>query len=745
MSENWSLVQSPFESETAKAYEGLFTLGSGYLHVRGSLAEHLSDAPQNRTYIRKPANVTSEVFGNTKAKWGTYVPGVFGPNLLLGAEMINLPFFLGLTPTVAGEKLDVEQSRVDDYRCELRLDTATLVRTLRWQARCGSVLRLKFERFVSGPRQHLCCQRLTIEAETAAEASIKAAIDADVRTNGQDHFESVELEPAGNAGIACRVTTDGGDTVCVESRIVGPPGETHLEAGERTAALLTNINLAAGETVVIEKRSAVTTSRDLEPTSPAAELGQTAAMTFDTLHEEHAAWWRKRWERCDITIEGDEESQRAIRASLYHLLRVHVPDDPRVAIDAKGYAGEAYWGRFFWDTELYLLPFYLYTDPERARTLVDFRVQSLDGARENARHYGYSGARYAWESDSSGKECCPNWQYADHEVHITADVVYGLLHYATATGNDSYLRGPAARVLVETARYWLERVDRRPGEKHLSLLGVMGPDEYTPLASNNAYTNRIVSFALAAAAQYGAAGGATSEECAAFEEAARSLPILRSPDGELVLQCEEFETLADPRFDELWQDQTKPFAGQVAQERLYRTKCPKQADVLMLMMLFPEEFSDAEVRRAWDYYLSYTTHDSSLSAGIHAIVALRLGLENEAWRFWQSSSVCDLNVQHGGAAEGVHIAGAAANWLVIIQGFAGMRTALQAEQLTLTPRLPQRWSRLAFPITWKGSPLHVDVNPRTATVTNRGNTAVTVSVWDEMRAIEAGQSAVWTV
>ncbi len=745
MSSTWSITESRFDAATAKAWEGLFTLGSGYLHVRGSLEEHLSDAPQNAAALRMPANVTSEVFDDTKAKWGTYIPGVFGSHPFLNSEMINLPFFLGLVPGVAGERLDVERGRIKEYLRELRMDTATLSRSMLWSTVSGVAVRVKFERFVSAARPSLCVQRMTLLVESEADVEIDAQLDADVRTNGYDHFESVSFDAVGPGAMGCRVVTDQGDHVDMVTRMTAPGISWRFSSGGRTASLNATTRLASSEPLVIEKRTAVRTTRDLVPTEAKAVLQDAACMTYDELHAEHAEAWSRRWSRCDVEIEGDEEAQRAMRVSLFHLLRAHVPADNRVAIDAKGYAGEAYWGRFFWDTEMYMLPFYVHTDPDRAKTLADFRVQSLPGAMANARRYGYPGARYAWESDADGNECCPNWQYADHEVHVTADVVYGLVYYARANASDDYLRGPAARVLVETARYWLGRVDPGPGEGDVSLLGVMGPDEYTPICDNNCYTNRLVRFALAAAAEYGDHGGADASERAEFRRVSDRLPLPRHEDGLLVWQCDAFAALADPRFEELWKDRTRSFAAQVSQERLYRSKCLKQADVLMMMMLFPGEFTDREVQRAWTYYQPYTTHDSSLSAGIHAIVALRLGLDDEAWRFWESAKSIDLDVKHGGAAEGIHIAGAAANWMVAVLGFGGMKTAMQSETLTLHPRLPKCWSRLAFPIVWHRCPVHVEILPGSVRVLNQGSESLRVQVHDEERSIAPDEQSTWEV
>ena len=471
-------------------------------------------------------------------------------------------------------------------------------------------------------------------------------------------------------------------------------------------------------------------------------LAAAAGLSYDRLPEEHVGAWAGRWARSDVRIDGDDQSQLAMRAAIHHLLRAHVPGDSRVAIDAKGYAGEGYFGRFFWDTEMCLLPFYLYTAPEAARTLVDFRLNTLDGARRKAAAGGYPGAQYAWESDVSGRECCPNWQYGDHEVHVTADVAYGLAHYARAAGGPEYLHGPAAGVLVETARYWLARCDRRPGESRSSLLGVMGPDEYTPISDNNCWTNRMVSLALGLAAETGAHGGASEAERRDFARVAGELPVLRRPDG-LVLQCEGFDRLADPRFAELWRDRSRPFAAQVPQERIYRSRCLKQADVLMTMAVFPDDFSDAEVARAWEYYLPLTTHDSSLSPAAHALVAAQLGRREEAWDFWRRGSALDLDAAGGGAAEGLHIAAAGGAWQMAVLGFAGMRTAMQSERPTFRPCLPAAWKRLAFPLVWKGCPLEVEVAPGSVRVANRGPRELEVEVAGRVQSVAAGAEAVF--
>lgn len=724
----WSVVEHDFDITTAKGQEGLFTLGSGYLHVRGSLEEHLHGAPQNVTYLRKPANVTAERFPEMKVKWGTFVPGIYGVHPLMGKEMANLPSFLSLVPSVAGEDLDVEASTISDYERALNLRDATLTRRLRWQTQAGARIDVLFERFVSAARPHLCVQRLTLTADRDVDVDLRGGIDTDVRTSGYDHFAAVSFGWPHADHIACRVTLDSGDRVHLRSALTAPEARWQYRTTERAAHLQTTLSLSAHRPLTVEKRTAVTTSFDRVPLELAVLVSED--VTYDELYAEHAAIWESRWQRADVEIDGDDDSQLGLRLGLYHLLRAH-PQDARLAIDPKAYAGDAYRGLYFWDTEMYMLPFFLYTDPVRARDLLDFRIGTLDGARANARAYGYPGARYPWEGDAQGDDHCPAWQYRDHEIHVTADIVYGLAHYARATGNLAYLYENARELLLETAEYWLARIDWRSGDDTPNLLGVMGPDEYSPITDNNAYTNRLARLAL----DYAAEVDLDEARRATLRRVAAGLPIFRR--GDVVLQYEHFESLADLDFDAVWHDRSRPIAAQVAQERLYRSKALKQADVLLLMMLFPGEFTDAEVRAAWDYYLPYTTHDSSLSPGVHAIIAARLGLDEQARRFWRQSVHID---DDNGAAEGIHIAAHGVNWQIAVTGFGGLHTAMSSDVLTFTPALPSNWTRLAFPLIWHGQPVYVTVQPGRLTVRNDSDRPLDVVVSGVAYSVPPGQS-----
>jgi kojibiose phosphorylase len=450
-----------------------------------------------------------------------------------------------------------------------------------------------------------------------------------------------------------------------------------------------------GASLALAKQTGIATSRDPEP-EPAAVASLTAraaaASDWEDLLAAHSAVWEKAWAKADVRMEGAPEIQKGLRLAVYHLLRCAPAVPGMTQVCPKGFAGEAYYGRYFWDTEIYLLPFYIYTDPAAARGLLMYRYNTLDGARANARAYGCRGAKFAWQSGSDGTEQCSMWEYADNELHVTADVAYGVTHYWRATGDFEFLRDHGLELLLETARYWRDRVDvDAAGVPHL--INVMGPDEYSPMTRDNAFTNAMVRLNCGQAVQmarlvedrdpdaYAAVAsaiGLQADELEAFEQVALALPIPYDAGRKLVLQSVDFEDYADIDIEALWADRTRPFAFCVTQEKIYRSKCLKQADVIALMTLLPAEFSDEEVSAAYRYYRSLTVHDSSLSPAVHSLAAARLGDAEEVARYLDLALHVDFDPDGGGAAEGVHIANCAALWQLFAAGLSAHPLALGA-------------------------------------------------------------------
>ncbi|WNS44047.1 glycosyl hydrolase family 65 protein [Paenibacillus sp. MMS20-IR301] len=733
MNENnlWCLKEDGYQASLHKHYEGLFTQGNGYMHIRGSFEEGCSDAPQDEEYLRFPDNVTLEKPRHLKSKQGTYIPGIVAQHPLLKEEIVNLPYILGFEFQAAGGRLDMDRSRISGYSRWLDLRDGSLHRSFIWETAEGMQLKCTFGRYLSMADTHLCIQEVQLEVLAGGgRLEVAAALRADVRTNGMNHFAQIIPAAQAEGSLSLETLTAGGNQIIMLSALEASRAVVwHEENTPERAALRGEFVLAAGDRLTLSKLTAVTTDRDMEEggagSRAQAQLKLARELGREQLYERHAAGWKRKWQAADMVIKGDDHAQLSVRASLYHLIRANAEQDARVAICAKGYAGEAYFGRYFWDTEINLLPFFLHTNPQAARNLVLFRYHTLDGARRNAQQYGYRGARYAWESSLGGEEQCANWQYADHEVHITADVVYALYHYVRATGDEEFLGQYGIDILVETARYWCDRVDWNK-EGFCELLGVMGPDEYLPLTRNNAFTNRMVKFSLEQTAscldslqenqpeRYAAAAerlNIGTEERELFLHTAEKLRLPYDSGTDIVPQSDDFAQYADLDFDRIWTDRSRPFGHFISQERNYRSKALKQADVLELMLLFPQEFSGEQLKAAYEYYEPLTTHDSSLSVAVHGIIASWLDRKETAAAFLQRVMAIDLSAEKKGAAEGIHIANCGGLWQLIVYGFAGLGSAMWTGEIQLAPRLPAGWEELSFPLAWRGERYRITVHP----------------------------------
>ncbi|MCR5255951.1 MAG: glycoside hydrolase family 65 protein [Acetatifactor sp.] len=728
-SEEWTLSEEGFNRSLSKHYEGLFTQGNGYMDLRGSVEEGFMSVDQALEYDRKPANVTLEKHIETPSKWGTYIPGIVGKHPYLETEIINLPYICEVSLCADGEKFDLENSSYEDYRRYLDMRDGCLHRSFVWNTKSGKKVSVTLVRFLSMSNTHILTEEIVLRSLNGeADITVSSGINAGVRTNGFDHFETVKCGAFAEKYTECTVSTNGGNTVTFLGSIAGDHTCFDIEKNDHAVYHVADVKLCEGAQVSLVKTVAAATDRDQDMESDDIRanclkyLERSLKDGIEKEYAEHLAVWQKKWDDSDIILTGSDTAKKAMKAlrmSIYHLNRSVCGNDPRVAICAKGYAGEGYFGRYFWDTEINMLPFFIHTDPKAAKNLLLFRYNTLSGARENAASYGYRGARYPWESSVTGREECACWQYADHEIHVTADIVYAIMHYVNATGDEDFVRDYGIDIMVETARYWMDRMDKDLDGTY-NLLGVMGPDEYLAMTANNAYTNRMVRFALDTTVRYMRKYLAdknvtdrlnfTEAEVAEFENAAENLkrPV-KNKDG-ITLQCDEFESYADLDFDVIWKDRSKCFGTFISQEKNYRSKALKQADVLEMMMLFGNEVSDEELEKNYAYYEPITTHDSSLSAAVHGILSARLGRMDEAEKFLEKVEDIDLKVEKKGAEEGIHIANCGGIWQLFVYGFAGMKSAMWEEEPVTAPHLPEGIDSITFPVIWHGEKKKITVS-----------------------------------
>jgi trehalose/maltose hydrolase-like predicted phosphorylase len=521
----------------------------------------------------------------------------------------------------------------------------------------------------------------------------------------------------------------------------------------------------AGQAAEFDRLVAVTRADKPEddPAPPAiTALARATSRGWRAALAAHEAAWDARWRASEIRIEGDDELQEALRFAVYHLTSTANPEDERVSIGARALTGDAYFGHVFWDTETYLLPFYTATWPQAARALLMYRFHTLPGARAKAAHIGCSGALYAWESADTGMETTPERVVAPDgtiveilsgkmEHHISADVAYAVWQYWHVTGDDDFFLQAGAEIMLETARFWASRaVAEQDGKRHIR--HVVGPDEYHEDVDDNVFTNMMARWNIARAletidilrARWTERAAALleklalgPEELADWRDAiARVVTGLDQPSG-LYEQFAGFHAL-EPLDLAAYADRTVPIDVVIGRERTQRSQVVKQADVVALIALLPEEFPGSMAETNFRHYEPRCAHGSSLSAAMHALVAARLGNAEMALDYMRETASLDLDPDPN-TAGGVRIAALGGLWQAAILGFAGLD--MTAETLTLDPKLPPRWRSLSFRLCWKGRTVSIHIAGKAVETTLLTGEPMNIRVAGTRKHLTSGETA----
>ncbi|GAB2991494.1 glycoside hydrolase family 65 protein [Nocardioides montaniterrae] len=722
--DSWLLEEQGWDPARANYHETVFTVGNGRLGTRGCLEER-----------------------HTGAIPGTFVAGVYDGHDSPVVDLVTAPDWLSTDVYVDGVRLDTQSATVASHHRVLDLRTGVLTRTTELTDAAGRRTRLVTRRLASMADRDLCALQIEVTPlDHDAEIVVLTGIDGHCRNLerlpaypegtrfGYDRkwdkwARSTHLVEQGHgfeAGIGhltMRTIESGVDIgYAVE---VSTPGDAvprrQVQRHEYVGVQLT-FEGRAGEPVVVDKLVAIATSRDPigvpDVRARAMEvLGRHGAGGYQAAAEASAVAWERLWDASDITVVGDDRVTLALRLSVYHLLIAANPDDPTVSIGAKSLSGEGYRGHVFWDTEIMMLPFFLFTQPQTARALLGYRHHTLPGARQVSQENGTGGARFPWESAGTGLEECPmftpdgqnRFYTREEEVHVSADVAFGIVQYAAVTGDDDFLLGDGAEVLFETSRFWVDRCEA-DGDR-LAIRKVMGPDEFHSHVDNNAFTNRLAAWHLEQAvavhdrmrterpeqlAELADRIGLGPDEPARWADAAARITAVPAADAGLIEQFDGyFDRLDVPVTD--WDANDMPRYPEGRNHfNCEETQLLKQPDVVMLMYLFPDAYTPETRRANFDYYEARTLHKSSLSPSIHAIVGLEIGDTEHAERYFGRSAYVDLDDNQGNTEEGIHIASAGGTWQIAVHGFGGFRV-LQGG-LHFDPKLPASWERLRFSV-----------------------------------------------
>ncbi|MDX9954999.1 MAG: glycoside hydrolase family 65 protein [Anaerolineae bacterium] len=714
---NHHVVEEIFDPQALHAKETLFTIGNGYLGTRGAFEE-----------------------GYPGEQAMTLIHGLFDDAPIFHTELANAPNWVHLVVVIGGERFRMERGEVLGYRRELDLATGVLRRTVRWRSPAGHTVELAFERFASLADAHILAVRCHLTSvDYTGPVELRAGLPGFVENTGLLHWEWRDQSRLGMGGVYLELQTRGSRQALGMAMNLQVEGATiTVQDCDWQPTIVAAAEIVPGQTLVADKLVAVYTGRDVPDVRAAASYKlETAVIAgYEVLRAANDAAWATEWESADVTIEGDDEADLALRYSLFQLLIAAPHNDDRVSVPAKALSGWGYRGHVFWDTEIFMLPFFTLARPELARNMLSYRYHTLPGARRKAQASGYEGAMYAWESAATGDETTPRWVpgpeggliriwCGDIELHITSDVAYAVIQYWRATGDDAFMRDYGAEILLDTARFWGSRAEWHAESERYEINDVIGPDEYHDHVNNSAYTNRMAAWNLQTALEVLDWLKDHAPTRAAELEHALDLSLSRLEHWRDVIARmfvpQDPETGLIEQFDGFWglksvnladyEPRTKSLQFLLGIEETQGYQILKQPDVLMLLYLLESEYDTETIKRNWDYYTPRTdlTYGSSLGPGIQAALAARQGDVEAAYAHFLHSARTDLQDVRGNSHEGIHAATAGGVWQAVIFGFGGIR--ITEEGLTAAPRLPQGWTRLRFRLHYHGQPVDFDLRP----------------------------------
>ncbi len=723
--QHWLVEESAFQPEFTRKYESILSQGNGYMGIRASTEEEL---PRGCRYTLVAGTFDFREDKNT-------------------TELPNSADVTALSIAADGKQLSLEGENYAYYRRSLDLQTGLLSRSFLWKPRDEVKISFCTERFVSLADRHVVGQRLVLEAvEGATELTLTSGIRADDR-HGPAHFvdgssrEAEGLlqyrETTHESGIG--FVTTAGIRVWhrhADGRRSLLPMTLHQGAEKILGAW--QVQLQTDEALILEKLSRIATTRDRDvapDTLADDELTRTAALVeggYRTARQATVEAWKNLWDHRDIRITTENETseipdQLALRFAVYHLTCMAPLHDNRMNIGAKGLSGRGYMGHTFWDTEIYMLPYYIWEDPAGARSLLEYRYNCLAAARENALHYGQKGARFPWEAAwITHRETCPEDHFSKLEVHVSADVAYGVYQYYAITGDLDFMLKCGCQLLFETAEFWRSRLDYNEEKDRYEILDVIGPDEFTHHANNNAFTNYLahLNFVLAAqwaeklAGEYPQLHARLAPNTEAWRECAEKLYLPRPDENNILPQDDDFMTL--PEIDlTIYRAGIKKLRKDYPYPTYTRLKVSKQADVMNLFLLREEAFTPEVKRASLDYYEPYCVHESSLSLCAYAMLAADCQEQEKSLELFQKAKAIDLGSNMKSSDEGIHAASLGGIWQCCALGYAGVR--LCDGKLRIAPNLPEHWQSVSLKLWWQGRELSIAVTKDCVTVTGTGN------------------------
>jgi alpha,alpha-trehalose phosphorylase len=737
--DEWNVIERRFHPEFLAQLETMLALGNGYLGMRGCPEEGGPNAENatliNGFYEPRPILYPEEAYGFAKT----------GQTILSVTDSKIIKLF------VDDEPFSLPDANLLSYDRRLNMKSGTLDREILWETPTGKQVLITSRRLVSFVDRHVAAISYHV---TLLNAAASIVISSEMAVHGQSQFKASN-DPRQTTAFAertlhhrasyakdrrivlCHATEKSRLTLAcatdhiMETACAQSYKATHSDDFGQVAFV---VDAQLGCTIHLSKFMVYHTSQiaSAEELCGRAEwtLDRTVDQRFQHLLASQEQYMDEFWHRSDVQVRNIREdrtkrttieTQQAIRFNLFHILQASARSDD-TGVAAKGLTGQAYEGHYFWDTEIYVLPFLTYTSPWIAKNILTFRYKMLPQARARAKELGHRGALFPWRT-ISGEEASAYYAAGTAQYHINADIMYALRKYVQATGDELFLWECGAEMLVETARLWLDLgfYSQAKGGK-FCINSVTGPDEYNTVVNNNTYTNLMARENLRYAAQtvetmraenpnsYNALVSKTALDPSEVNDWALAAESMYVPYDEKLRIFPQDDSFLDR---EPWDFRNTPsdryplllFYHPL---NIYRKQVIKQADVVLAMFLLGDAFSLEEKKRNFEFYDPLTTGDSSLSSCVEAIIAVQTGNMEKAIRYGMAALLMDLADVGGNVKDGCHIASMGGTWMMLTYGFGGMRD--DDGTLSFRPRrAPEDQAILQFPLVYRGQALQVRI------------------------------------
>ena len=726
--DEWLIIEEGFHPELNRESESIFSIGNGYMGQRANFEEKYSGDHHQGSYI-------AGVYYPDKTRVGWWKNGY--PEYF--AKVLNSPNWTGIDISVDGVVIDLSAVKINSFKRILNMKEGYLERQFNVTISKGKTLTISSRRFLSMAEPDLGTIRYSVKPDNfKGSVYYNVYLDADIRNEdanfGKKFWKEVNREVvAGKAIITSRtMKTDfhvsvgmkyillkNDKTVKVSPLIVDKP---------KYVANTFSFTADKGEELVLYKFVSVLSSLNHEKKDLISVINSrldfAVSRGYDKLFADHRNEWAKIWSTSDVIIEGDLAAQQAIRFNIFHLNQTYTGKDERLNIGPKGFTGEKYGGSTYWDTEAYVLPFFLKTSSREAgRNLLIYRYKHLQKSIENAQKLGFrDGAALYPMVTMNGEECHNEWEITFEEIHRNGAIAFAIFNYIRHTGDTEYMADYGLEVLIGISRFWSQRVTFSKEKGKYVILGVTGPNEYENNINNNWYTNTLAVWTM-------------SYTLENFEHLMKVSPekinkLINKTEFDYKMETVRWKDIVENMhfpYDSkrkvfLQQDgfldkeimpasaipsSERPINQHWSWDRILRSCYIKQADVLQGLYLFEDRYDTETLKRNYEFYESITVHESSLSAGIHSILASRIGNIEKAYELYLRTARLDLDDYNSEVADGLHITSMAGSWLAIVEGFGGMR--VHDDRLHLNPLIPQQWESYSFNARFRGILFEVKV------------------------------------